>query len=131
MKIYTGFGDKGNTALFGGETVKKNNNHVEMYGSLDELNSILGLLRNKNNDRDIEKILKHIQNELFVFGSEVATPDEKKRKLVDTSLRKLGIFTGNNVKVGINVSFAQPGLLIGSNVKITPNTRVVRNVVSN
>lgn len=79
MKIYTGFGDKGNTALFGGETVKKNHLRVEMYGSLDELNSLLGMLRNKNKDGGIDAILKNIQNELFSYSSEIATPDAGKR----------------------------------------------------
>jgi bifunctional UDP-N-acetylglucosamine pyrophosphorylase/glucosamine-1-phosphate N-acetyltransferase len=55
---------------------------------------------------------------------------EKKGKLVDTGLRKLGIFTGNNVKFGINVSVGQPGLLIGSNVSVEPGSKVLRNIVS-
>jgi cob(I)alamin adenosyltransferase len=79
MKIYTGFGDKGDTALFGGETVKKNNPRVEMYGTLDELNSLIGQLRNKNNEQEIDKALEDIQNELFTFGSEIATPNPSKR----------------------------------------------------
>ncbi|KAA3615739.1 MAG: cob(I)yrinic acid a,c-diamide adenosyltransferase [Calditrichaeota bacterium] len=78
MKIYTGYGDEGKTALFGGETVKKNHLRVEMYGTLDELNSLLGLLRNKNNDDDVDAILKNIQNELFTYGSEIATPKAAK-----------------------------------------------------
>lgn len=56
---------------------------------------------------------------------------EKKGKLVNTGLRKLGVFTGNNVKFGVNVSVGQPGLLIGSNVKIFPGTKVFRNRISN
>ncbi|PJA21939.1 hypothetical protein COX58_03115 [archaeon CG_4_10_14_0_2_um_filter_Archaea_38_6] len=55
---------------------------------------------------------------------------EKKGVLVDTSLRKLGIFTGNNVKFGINSIIGQPGILIGSNVRIKPGERVLRNRVS-
>ncbi|MCB9059113.1 MAG: cob(I)yrinic acid a,c-diamide adenosyltransferase [Calditrichae bacterium] len=80
MKIYTGFGDQGKTALFGGETVRKNHLRVEMYGTLDELNSLIGLLRNKNKDASVEKILKNVQNELFTYGSEIATPDVMKRE---------------------------------------------------
>jgi len=56
---------------------------------------------------------------------------EKKGQLIDTGLRKLGIFTGNNVHFGINSMVAQPGLLIGSNVKILPGEKVLRNKVSN
>jgi cob(I)alamin adenosyltransferase len=80
MKIYTGFGDEGKTALFGGETVKKNHLRVEMYGALDELNSLIGLLRNKNSDEEIDQILGKVQNELFTYGSEIATPDAGKRE---------------------------------------------------
>lgn len=80
MKIYTGFGDEGDTALFGGETVRKNNIRVEMYGTLDELNSIIGLLRNKNSDVQIENILKNIQSEIFIYGSEIATPQAAERE---------------------------------------------------
>ncbi len=74
MKIYTGYGDEGKTALFGGETVQKNHLRVEMYGTLDELNSLIGLLRHKNKDNDVDDILKNVQNELFTYGSEIATP---------------------------------------------------------
>jgi bifunctional UDP-N-acetylglucosamine pyrophosphorylase/glucosamine-1-phosphate N-acetyltransferase len=55
---------------------------------------------------------------------------EKKGRLVNTGFRKLGIFTGNNVKFGINSSVGQPGLLIGSNVKIPPGGKVFRNRMS-
>ncbi|MEJ2055872.1 MAG: cob(I)yrinic acid a,c-diamide adenosyltransferase [Calditrichaceae bacterium] len=90
MKIYTGFGDEGDTALFGGQTVKKNNIRVEVYGALnirvevygalDELNSYIGMLRIKNTDPGVDNILAEIQDELFVVSSEIATPDEKNRK---------------------------------------------------
>jgi cob(I)alamin adenosyltransferase len=79
MKIYTGFGDKGDTSLFGGETVKKNHLRVEMYGILDELNAFIGMLRHKNSDKAIDTVLKNVQNELFTYGSEIATPDASKR----------------------------------------------------
>ena len=80
MKIYTGFGDQGNTALFGGETVKKNHLRVEMYGTLDELNSVIGMLRNKNKELSVENALKNIQGELFTYGAEIATPEAGKRE---------------------------------------------------
>jgi cob(I)alamin adenosyltransferase len=96
MKIYTGFGDKGDTALFGGETVKKNHLRVEMYGTLDELNSLIGLLRNKNNDTQIDRVLENIQNELFTYGSEIATPDETKRAKFAEHISELHINTLEN-----------------------------------
>ncbi|MGD9898064.1 MAG: cob(I)yrinic acid a,c-diamide adenosyltransferase [Calditrichaceae bacterium] len=80
MKIYTGYGDEGNTALFGGDVVQKDHPRVELYGTLDELNSIIGLLRSKNSHSGIDELLFRIQYELFVFSAEIATPDEKARK---------------------------------------------------
>jgi len=82
MKIYTGFGDEGNTSLFGGHTVKKNNPRVDAYGTLDELNSYIGLLRTKNTDKAVNKILTDIQNEIFIISSEIATPDENRIKKI-------------------------------------------------
>jgi len=80
MKIYTGFGDKGDTALFGGQKVRKDDSRVESYGTLDELNSILGVLRTQNADADVDHLLEKLQNEIFVLGSEVATPEKAKTK---------------------------------------------------
>lgn len=77
MKIYTGFGDEGNTALFGGQVVRKNHTRVEIYGTLDELNSVIGLMRCKNSDAEVDDLLNRIQNEIFFVSAELATPEEK------------------------------------------------------
>lgn len=73
MKIYTKTGDKGTTALFGGERVSKADARIEAYGTVDELNSHMGLLRDQevNEKRKDELIL--IQNKLFVIGAMLAT----------------------------------------------------------
>jgi len=76
MKIYTGFGDKGETALYGGGVVKKSHIRVEAYGTLDELNSLIGLLRSENSDVDIGHILELIQRDVFVFSAEIASQKE-------------------------------------------------------
>ena len=94
MKIYTGFGDKGKTSLFGGDVVNKDNPRIEVYGTLDELNSIIGLLCTKKVDKHIYNILLTIQNEIFVLCSEIATPDmERQRKLknqiVENNIRNI------------------------------------------
>ena len=77
MKIYTKTGDKGTTALFGGTRVKKHNLRIESYGTVDELNSYIGLIK----DQEITKIAKNsllrIQNDLFTLGAMLATPPEK------------------------------------------------------
>ena len=79
MKIYTKTGDKGTTSLFGGKRVAKHHVRVEAYGSVDELNAYLGLLRDHISDTKIRKNLLKIQNELFVLGSSLATPPENKK----------------------------------------------------
>jgi cob(I)alamin adenosyltransferase len=77
MKIYTKTGDKGTTALFGGTRVPKHHLRIESYGTVDELNSYVGLIRDQNIDlKTIDSLLK-IQNELFTLGAMLATPPEK------------------------------------------------------
>jgi len=80
MKIYTGYGDQGRTMLFGGENVPKTHPRVEAYGTLDELNSQIGLLRSMEPDERTAKVLHRIQTDIFAASSEIATPDEKRRQ---------------------------------------------------
>ncbi|MBU0559439.1 MAG: cob(I)yrinic acid a,c-diamide adenosyltransferase [Bacteroidetes bacterium] len=77
MKIYTKTGDKGETSLFGGDRVKKNNLRLESYGTVDELNSILGVVVSLTNNTEIKKLLTSIQNQLFNVGADLATPIDK------------------------------------------------------
>jgi cob(I)alamin adenosyltransferase len=75
MKIYTKTGDRGDTGLFGGPRVSKDALRIEAYGTVDELNSVLGLVRAGNLDKSIDALLARIQNELFDLGAQLATPD--------------------------------------------------------
>ena len=77
MKIYTKTGDKGTTALFGGTRVKKHNLRIESYGTVDELNSYIGLIKDQEISISIKESLLKIQNELFTLGAMLATPPEK------------------------------------------------------
>ena len=79
MKIYTKTGDKGQTSLYDGTRVDKDNIRVESYGTLDELNSYIGLCTNYANDED-KKILRDIQIKLFSISAELATKEEGKYK---------------------------------------------------
>lgn len=74
MKIYTKTGDKGKTSLFGGNRVSKDTFRIEAYGSVDELNSHIGLVRALNPPAEIDRILEKIQQQLFVLGADLATP---------------------------------------------------------
>ncbi len=75
MKIYTKTGDDGGTGLFGGPRVGKDDPRIEAYGTVDELNSLLGWARAVGLPADIDDCIMRIQNELFAVGAELATPD--------------------------------------------------------
>ena len=77
MKIYTKTGDKGTTALFGGTRVPKHHIRIECYGTVDELNSSIGLIRDQEIDHHSKEILIHIQDRLFTLGAILATDPEK------------------------------------------------------
>jgi cob(I)alamin adenosyltransferase len=75
MKIYTRTGDDGTTGLIGGTRVKKYDIRLEAYGTVDELNSYIGLLRSLQADRSADLILGKIQHKLFVIGANLATEE--------------------------------------------------------
>ena len=75
MKIYTRTGDQGNTGLFGGGRVPKNHPRVAAYGEVDELNSLLGVVRATPPVEWFEPLLESIQRDLFSIGGQLATPD--------------------------------------------------------
>ena len=82
-KVYTRHGDKGETRLVGGARVPKDHPRIESYGTIDELNAILGVVRAFNNaplatpiSQRLDEILRRVQNELFDLGSELATPPD-------------------------------------------------------
>ncbi|MFB9055299.1 cob(I)yrinic acid a,c-diamide adenosyltransferase [Mariniflexile ostreae] len=77
MKIYTKTGDKGTTALFGGTRVPKHHIRIESYGTIDELNSHLGLIRDQNIHQDYKDLIIHIQDRLFIIGAILATDPQK------------------------------------------------------
>ncbi len=84
MKIYTKKGDTGLTSLIGGTRVPKHHIRVEAYGTVDELNTCIGMVASQPIDEHIKKILLQIQDKLFVLGSLLAEDLEKsKMKLPD------------------------------------------------
>lgn len=78
MKIYTKTGDKGETSLFGGGRVSKSADRIEAYGTVDELNAILGLARSENMTETVQQMLHLIQQDLFILGADLATPSDAK-----------------------------------------------------
>jgi len=84
MKIYTKTGDKGTTSLLGGTRVPKHHLRIEAYGTVDELNSVMGMLRELNEDGNSEKTIEEIQDRLFTVGSNLAMdPTKKAAKIPD------------------------------------------------
>ncbi len=84
MKIYTRTGDEGDTGLFGGGRVRKHHPRVAAYGDIDELNSVIGLVRATAPTDLFDGLLESIQRDLFAIGGHLATPDpEKVRKALE------------------------------------------------
>ncbi len=82
MKIYTKTGDRGETGLFGGDRVAKDSPRIEAYGAVDELNSLLGIVRALRPNKKIDNVLQKIQSDLFVLGADLATRKANKRSLI-------------------------------------------------
>ncbi len=84
MKIYTKTGDTGYTSLIGGTRVPKHHIRIESYGTVDELNSYIGLISDQNIAHEDKAILKEIQDRLFTIGSSLASdPEKSKMKIPD------------------------------------------------
>lgn len=79
MKIYTKTGDEGTTTLWGGQRVEKNAPRIVAYGTVDELNALLGVVRSSGIAPALDGVLARVQNELFVLGADLATPGETTR----------------------------------------------------
>ncbi len=79
MKIYTKTGDSGATALFGGKRVSKTHMRIEAYGTVDEMNSALGVVRCESLPSEIASLLTTVQHQLFELGAQLATPSDAKQ----------------------------------------------------
>lgn len=93
MKIYTKTGDSGTTGLFGGDRVPKSHYRVEAYGTVDELNAYMGMVRDQEVNQKRSTILTDIQNTLFTIGADLATAKEadkaKLPKLSEEDIKRL------------------------------------------
>lgn len=81
FRIYTKTGDEGNTSLIGGTRVLKSNIRIESYGTVDELNSHLGLVADFINHQDITSIIRSVQDRLFTIGAALACDPAKESKM--------------------------------------------------
>lgn len=89
MKIYTKGGDKGMTSLYGGKRISKSDLRIESYGTIDELNSFIGLLISALSDNHQLATLEAIQQELFVIGSHLAAGSNHDFKLPEIPLTSI------------------------------------------
>lgn len=83
MKIYTRTGDLGQTSLFGGARVAKNDARIEAYGTVDELSSFLGVARASGVPAEVERVLEQVQRDLFDIGAHLASPGTSRFPGVD------------------------------------------------
>ena len=88
FKIYTKTGDKGTTTLIGGTKVPKSHLRIEAYGTVDELNSFIGLVSDYQTDPHTKKSLNEIQDRLFTIGSSLACDPDKEPKLKIPDLKE-------------------------------------------
>ena len=88
MKIYTKAGDLGSTSLIGGTRVPKSHIRIESYGTVDELNSFIGLLSDLVTNADIKIVLKEVQDRLFTVGSSLACDPDKEPSLKIPDLKE-------------------------------------------
>ncbi|MBD3638906.1 MAG: cob(I)yrinic acid a,c-diamide adenosyltransferase [Crocinitomicaceae bacterium] len=93
MKVYTKKGDQGNTGLIGGTRVLKSNPRIDAYGTVDELNSYMGLLRDTTINDILKQDIIYIQDRLFTLGSWLASDPEKSKmqlpEIMEEDVKKL------------------------------------------
>ena len=91
LKIYTKTGDQGKTSLIGGTKVSKSNIRIETYGTIDELNSYIGLVNDNCRDEHSKNMLKEIQDRLFTIGSSLACDPDKEPKMKLPDLKETDV----------------------------------------
>ncbi len=114
MKIYTKTGDNGLTSLFGGTRVPKHHLRIEAYGTVDELNSYIGLIRDQEIEQITKNVLIEIQDRLFTLGSILATEPGNSKVKVPQLYEEDLVFLENEIdKMNLSLpemkSFVLPG----------------------
>ena len=119
-KIYTRTGDRGETGLVGGKRVSKDAPRIWAYGTVDELNSAIGLARAFKPDKRINAILAGIQNDLFDLGAALATPARSPIGIKADRIHALeNLMDARNAKLGPLKEFIMPGgTLVGAQLHV-------------
>ncbi len=137
FKIYTKTGDKGETGLFGGKRLPKHHIRIESYGTVDELNSYIGLVRDNINDPETRDLLKEIQDRLFAIGSSLASDPEKNMITPDVKKTDIEVLENAMDNMDANLPALKNFILPGGNTVVSfchiarcVCRRADRNVVS-
>lgn len=119
-KIYTKTGDKGETSLIGGTRLPKQHVRIEAYGTVDELNSHIGLLRDVVKDTETVNALLHIQDRLFTIGSQLAAdPEKNNMKLPDIYAEDIKMLEDMIDKINAQVPEMKSFVLPGGHVHVS------------
>jgi len=118
MPFFTRTGDNGETNLFNGERISKNSQRMSVEGNLDELNSLIGLAIAQIKNESVKEILLQVQNDIFIIGSEIATPEKEKvsykvPEITADHVRRIEDFTN---KIGNQLEPLQKFILPGGTV---------------
>jgi cob(I)alamin adenosyltransferase len=117
FKIYTKTGDAGQTSLIGGVRVPKFHIRIESYGTIDELNSYIGLIKDSLNKDDVNTILAEIQDRLFTIGSLLAIePTKSKMKVPDIFEKDIELLENEMDKMDKNLPELKSFILPGGNI---------------
>lgn len=121
IRIYTKTGDKGSTGLIGGTRVLKSHLRIETYGTVDELNSYLGLCRDHINDEDSRRLIREIQDRLFTIGSSLATDPERepKMKLPDLEESDITVLENEIDRIDDIVPALKSFVIPGGNISVS------------
>lgn len=132
MKIYTKTGDSGETSLFNGARVMKNNARIITYGVVDEVNSHVGLLlcyTNKEEKfKEVSDILSKVQNQLFVLGSDLANPDTKLKDYPRISNEDIGFVENSIDNLDRNLDPLKSFILPGGSVE-SAYCHIIRTII--
>ena len=119
MKIYTKTGDTGKTSLFGGARLPKNHIRIESYGTVDELNSYIGLVSDSTDNQDIKLILKEIQDRLFTIGSHLASDPSKDMMVPDLKLTDIETLENEMDNMDLKLEPLRHFILPGGHVSVS------------
>ena len=120
MKIYTKTGDKGQTSLIGGTRVPKHHIRIESYGTVDELNSWIGLINDQDIAQESKTILSEIQDRLFTIGSSLASdPEKSKMKIPDLHQSDIDLLEYQDDKINAVLLESRNFILPGGHTSIS------------